>query len=206
MTAAAAFIGHGSPMNTLERNEYTDAWRRFGSAMNPAALLVVSAHWYIKATAVTAMSQPRTIHDFYGFPDELFALDLPAPGAPDLAHLVAEAVKTSWVGLDHDSWGLDHGTWSVLAHVRPGRRHARRAAVDQRAAIHGVPPVGWRRCSTMTSSSSKSGNVVHNLRRYAYGSLSMTCFTLGSAVATSEQQAASAPAQGSAAPPDQTNI
>ena len=113
------FFGHGSPMNTLGSNRYTAAWRSLGAAVPRArAILAISAHWYTRGTAVTAMAKPRTIHDFGGFPQALFDVRYPAPGDPALAARVRELLAPVEVQLDA-SWGLDHGTWSVLAHAFP---------------------------------------------------------------------------------------
>jgi 4,5-DOPA dioxygenase extradiol len=165
--SVAAFIGHGSPMNTLESNRFTRAWREFGARLpRPSAILAISAHWYIDSVAVTAMEQPRTIHDFMGFPSELFAVQYPAPGSPDLARRVAGLLELEKVRIDEQDWGLDHGTWSVLAHVMPSADvPVVQLSIDMTKSIDAHINLGRRLAPLLDENVMilGSGNIVHNL-------------------------------------------
>ena len=168
----AVFFGHGNPMNAVRRNTWTEGWSAIGASVpRPRAILCISAHWYLPATLVTAMNAPRTIHDFGGFPRELYEVEYPAPGDPELARRVQDLLAPIEVKLD-EQWGLDHGTWSVLCHVFPAADiPVVQLSIDetQPAEFHyetgkrlaplrdeGVLVVG-------------SGNLVHNLHAYAWG-------------------------------------
>ncbi len=162
----AVFFGHGSPMNTLQHNRHTDAWRAFGEQQpRPRAILAISAHWYLPDLAVTAMTHPPTIHDFSGFPPELNVFDYPAPGEPELAARTAQLLAPLAVRQD-TRWGLDHGTWSVLAHVyRDARLPVVQLSIDAREPPDFHYEIG-RRLAPLRDEGVLilgSGNVVHHL-------------------------------------------
>lgn len=168
----AIFFGHGNPMNALGDNAWTRSWAALGAALpRPRAVLCISAHWYIPATAVTAAEQPRTIHDFGGFPRSLHEVQYPAPGAPELAARVARMLEPTPVGMDR-GWGLDHGTWSVLLHVYPEAD----VPVVQ-LSIDETKPAHWhyefaKRLAELREEGVLiigSGNIVHNLHTYSWG-------------------------------------
>lgn len=168
----AIFLGHGNPMNALSRNAYTEGWAAIGASVpRPTAVLSVSAHWYVPGCAVTIAPAPRTIHDFGGFPRELYQVNYPAPGSPDLARRIHGLLAPVPVKLD-DTWGLDHGTWSVLVHVFPKADiPVVQLSIDERQPPEFHYDLGKRLTALREEGVLiiGSGNLVHNLHAYAWG-------------------------------------
>ena len=168
----AVFFGHGNPMNAIQRNAYTEAWRSIGQGLpRPRAILSVSAHWYLPGTWVTAMEAPRTIHDFGGFPRELYQVAYPAPGDVALASRVQSLLAPVSVGRDTD-WGLDHGTWSVLCHLFPQADiPVVQLSIDETQAGPFHYELGQRLAPLREEGVlvMGTGNLVHNLHTYSWG-------------------------------------
>ena len=168
------FLGHGSPMNAIEESEFVTGFRNIAREIpKPSAILCVSAHWETKGTFVTAMENPPTLHDFGGFPKELFAVQYPAPGSPDLAKQTKSIITKTEVGLD-DKWGLDHGAWSVIKHLYP---HADIPVIQMSIDYSQTPQYHYELAQQIKSLREKgvlvigSGNMVHNLRMVAWKQL-----------------------------------
>ena len=166
------FLGHGNPMNALQRNRYTGAWSAIGVEVpRPSAVLCVSAHWYVRGTALTANAAPPTIHDFDGFPPELYQVQYPAPGDPRLARRVQKLLSPLNVELA-ETWGLDHGAWSVLKHVYPEADvPVVQLSIDETQAARFHYEIGQRLAPLRDENVLivGSGNLVHNLHAYSWG-------------------------------------
>lgn len=165
------FLGHGSPMNAITENEFTKGWKDAGSSIQkPNAILCISAHWETRGTFVTAMEKPKTIHDFGGFPQELFDVEYPAPGSPALAQETKDTISKTQVGLD-DTWGLDHGAWSVIKHLYPA---ADIPVIQMSLDYDQTPQYHYELSKQLSSLRHKgvliigSGNMVHNLGLMAW--------------------------------------
>ena len=168
----AVFLGHGNPMNAIQSNAYTESWQKFGHSIpRPSAILAISAHWYVPESAVSGSPSPETIHDFYGFPPELFKYAWPAPGSPELARRVQKLLQPLNVRFDEHR-GLDHGIWSVLCHVFPDAD----IPVVQLSIDNTNPPEfhyeTGKRLQSLRDEGVLivgSGNIVHNLQAYVWG-------------------------------------
>ena len=165
------FIGHGSPMYTIENNEFVASWNKLGKTIPvPQSVLCISAHWQTRGTLLTAMESPRTIHDFGGFPDELYEIQYPAPGNPLLADQIKQEIKGTAAGLD-TSWGLDHGAWSVMRHIFP---LADIPVLEMSLDYYKTPSEHFELAKELASLRNRgvliigSGNMVHNLGRVAW--------------------------------------
>lgn len=173
----ALFLGHGSPMNAIDENEFVEGFRKIAAEIpKPSAILCVSAHWETRGTFVTAMENPPTIHDFGGFPRELFAVEYPAMGSPDLANEAKSIITKTEVGLD-DKWGLDHGAWSVIKHMYP---QADIPVIQLSLDYYQNAQYHYELAKELRSLREKgvliigSGNMVHNLRMVAWKQLDDT--------------------------------
>ena len=171
-TMPVLFLGHGSPMNAIELNEFSRGWQEAGQSIpKPAAILCISAHWETRGTLVTAMEQPKTIHDFGGFPQALYDVQYPAPGDPALAKVTTETISATQVGLDY-SWGLDHGAWSVIKYLYPA---ADVPVIQMSLDYTKKPEFHYELGQQLNSLRNKgvlivgSGNMVHNLRMIEWG-------------------------------------
>lgn len=171
------FLGHGNPMNAIQDNEFVQGFRHIGTEITkPNAILCVSAHWETRRTFVTAMENPPTIHDFGGFPKELFEVQYPAPGNPELAKETKALIKKTEVGLD-DKWGLDHGAWSVIKHLYP---NADIPIIQMSLDYYQTPKYHYELAQELKSLREKgvlivgSGNMVHNLKMVAWKHLNET--------------------------------
>jgi len=172
MKMPALFVGHGNPMNALELNQYSRAWRDLGRSLpRPGLILSVSAHWYLPGTRLTAQEWPRTIHDFGGFPRPLYEVEYPAPGAPAQAERIRDLLAPTRALLD-DSWGLDHGTWSVLVHLFPEADvPVVQLSLDETRSAREHYEIALHLCALRDEGVLVfgSGNLVHNLHAYAWG-------------------------------------
>jgi 4,5-DOPA dioxygenase extradiol len=184
------FIGHGSPMNAIEENEFVSGWRNIGKTLpKPNAILCVSAHWETKGTYVTAMNKPSTIHDFGGFPKELFEVEYPAPGSPELANETKNIVKKSEVGLD-SKWGLDHGCWSVVKHLYP---KADIPVIQLSLDYFQSPQYHYDLAKELSSLRKKgvliigSGNMVHNLGMISWENMEVPGYGFDWAIEANEK-------------------